>query len=86
MMLVSALGWLSGLAFVAPDLPPTTLAGTALALNVCDAIFCRLLAANNGYSRNAWTVAGLIAGVWAAGVLILLPRRAATAAPSRPLR
>ena len=86
MMIVSALGWLSGLAFVARDLPPATVAGTALALNVCHAIFCRVLAGNNGYSRNAWTAAGLIAGVWAVGVLILLPRRAASAAPSRPLR
>jgi len=86
MMLVWALGWLSGLAFVAPDLPPAALVGTALALHVCDAIFCRLLAGNNGYARNGWTIAGLIAGVWAVGVLILLPRRAATAAPARPLR
>jgi len=60
--------------------------GTALALHVCDAIFCRLLASNNGYARNAWTAAGLIAGVWAVGVLILLPRRAASGAPPRPLR
>jgi len=86
MSVATVVSYLSGLAFVAPELPPATLFGTALALHVCDAIFCRLLASNNGYARNAWTAAGLIAGVWAVGVLILLPRRAAVAPPARPLR
>ncbi len=86
MALVTALGYLSGLAFVAPDLPPTALLGTALALHVCDAILCRLFAHNNGYPKNVWTVVGIIAGVWAVGVLILLPRRAAVSPPSGPLR
>jgi len=86
MTLATALGYLSGLAFVAPGLPPPALVGTALALHVCDAILCRLFAQNNRYPRNLWTVLGLIAGVWAVGVLILLPRRAAIPASSRPLR
>ena len=86
MTLVSALGYLSGLAFVAPDLPPPALVGTALGLHVCDAVLCHLFAQNNGYPRKTWTALGLIAGVWAVGVLILLPRRAAVPASSRPLR
>ena len=76
MSLATALSYLSGLAFVAPDLPLPALLGTALALHVCDAILCRLLAYNNGYPRNVWTALGFIAGVWAVAVLILLPRRA----------
>ena len=37
---------------------------------------CRLFAVNNGYPRTTWTVLGLIGGLWAVGLLILLPRRA----------
>ena len=86
MTIVAALGYLSGLAFVAPALPPSAMVGTALALHVCDAILCRLFARNNGYPQNAWTAIGLIGGVWAVGVLILLPRRAAGPTPAGPLR
>ena len=60
---------------MAPDLPPPTLLGTALGLHICDAIMCRLFAHNNGYPKNLWTVLGLIGGLWAVAVLILLPRR-----------
>ena len=76
MSLATALSYLSGLGFVAPDLPLPALLGTALALHVCDAILCRLFAYNNGYPRKVWTALGFIAGVWAVAVLILLPRRA----------
>ena len=68
------------------DLPVPALVGTALALHVCDAILCRLFAYNNGYPRNVWTVLGLIAGLWAVAVLIVLPRRAAGGGQPRGLR
>ena len=86
MTLAGTLAWLSGLAFVAPELPPSALIGTAVALHVCDAMFCRLVADNNGHPRNIWTALGLIAGVWAVAVVVLLPRRAAAPPPSLPLR
>lgn len=86
MTLVTALSYLSGLGFVAPDLPPATVVGTALALHVCDAIMCRLFAHNNGYPKTVWTVLGFIAGLWAVALLILLPRRSAPPSASRPLR
>ena len=82
MSLATVVAALSGLALVAPDLPLPTLLGTALALNICDAILCRLCAHNNGYPKTVWTLLGLIAGPWAVGVLILLPRRDAPS-PSR---
>lgn len=85
MSLATALSYLSGLAFVAPDLPFPALLGTALALHVCDAILCRLFAYNNGYPRNVWTALGFIAGVWAVAVLILLPRRAGADGAPRAL-
>jgi len=85
MTLAVALSYLSGLRFVAPDLEPPALLGTALALHVCDALMCRLFAHNNGYPKNLWTLLGLVAGVWAVAVLILLPRRDGAAPPPRPL-
>jgi hypothetical protein len=86
MTLATFLGYWTGLAFVAWPLPLPTLVGTGLALHVCHAIMCRLFALNNGYPRNAWTLLGLIGGVWAVAVLILLPRRdgALPSAPRRP--
>ena len=86
MSVATIVSYLSGLGFVAPELAPPTLFGTALALHVCDAILCRLFAHNNGYPKNLWTLLGLIAGLWAVAVLILLPRRGASAPPPRPLR
>ena len=84
MTLPLVIAYLSGLVFVAPDLPVPALLGTALALHVCDAILCRLFAHNNGYPKNLWTGLGLLAGLWAVAVLILLPRR--DAAPPPPGR
>ena len=86
MTVATAISYLSGLGFVAPQLDPPALLGTALALHVCDAILCRLFAHNNGYPKNLWTLIGLVAGLWAVAVLIVLPRRDGAEAPSRPLR
>ena len=86
MSLAGTVGVLSGLSLVAPDLPVPALLGTALGLHVCDAILCRLFAHNNGYPKGVWTLLGLIAGVWAVAILILLPRRDAGPSPGRPLR
>ncbi len=71
------LSYWSGLAFVAPALSWPTLLGTVLAIHICDAIMCRLLAHNNGYPKTAWTVLGFIGGLWAVVALLLLPRRIA---------
>ena len=76
MTLTTVLSYWSGLAFVRPELDLPELVGTMLVLHTCDAIMCRLFARNNGYPRNTWTVLGLLGGIWAVAVLILLPRRA----------
>jgi hypothetical protein len=76
--LATFLAYWSGLAFVGPELGVRELVGTMLVLHVCDAIMCRLFARNNGYPRNLWTALGLVCGIWAVAVLILLPRRAST--------
>ena len=85
MTLLTLLGYWTGLALVAPGLDLPTLLGTALALHVCDAVMCRLFAVNNGYPKNLWTLLGLVAGLWAVAVLILLPRRDEAPSPPRPL-
>jgi len=78
MTLETLLAWWTGLAFVAPPMPFETLLGTGIALHVCDAIMCRLFAVKNGYPRNLWMLLGLVGGLWAVAVLILLPRRDGT--------
>lgn len=72
------LSYWSGLAIVAPGLPPATVGGTALVLHVCDAVLCGLFARNNGYPRALWTLLGFVGGIWAVAVLILLPPRSAS--------
>ena len=85
MTLSLVLAYLSGLGLVAADLDQRALLGTALALQACHAILCRLFAHNNGYPKNLWTLLGLIGGPWAVAVLIVLPRRAAAPPSPRPL-
>ena len=69
------LGYATGLRFFSPDIDAATLLRTLLVINTCQAVMCRLFAHNNGYSKNFWTVAGFITGIWAVAVLILLPAR-----------
>jgi hypothetical protein len=75
----------TGLVLVAPGLPPATLLGTALAVNVCNAIVCRVLALNNGYPKRLWTALGFVGGVWAVALLLLLPRRTEPSGRARPV-
>jgi hypothetical protein len=72
-----ALGYLTGLRFLAPyplDLP--SLLATGAVVNTCDAVMCRLVARNNGYPPRLWTALGFVFGIWAVAVCILLPKRA----------
>jgi hypothetical protein len=69
------LGFLSGLRFLDASLPLGSLFATALVVNVCDAIMCRLFAQNNGYPKNLWTAVGLVFGLWAVAFLIVMPKR-----------
>lgn len=69
------LGYFTGLRFLSPDMEPATLVATTIIVHTCDAVMCRLFALNNGYPRNLWTGLGLVFGLWAVAVLVVLPRR-----------
>ena len=70
------LGYLTGLRFFAsPPLELPSLIATALVVNTCDAIMCRLFARNNGYPPRLWTALGFAFGLWAVALLIVLPKR-----------
>jgi hypothetical protein len=77
MSFTTALSYWCGLGFVARDLPSAAVGGSALAIHICDAVLCRLLAGSAGRPRNNWTVVGFIGGVWAVAWMLLLvrPRR-----------
>ena len=53
----------------------TTALRTTIIVHIVDAILCRLFAHNNGYHKNFWTMLGLIFGIWAVAVLLVLPKR-----------
>lgn len=71
------LGYATGLRLLEPTMPLPTLLGTALVAHVCDAVMCRLFAANNGYPKTLWAVLGFVFGAWAVAALILVPKREA---------
>jgi hypothetical protein len=71
-----ALGYLTGLRWIDPQMDPATLVRTALVAHTCDAVLCRLFAHNNGYSKNLWTGLGFFFGMWAVALLLVLPKRA----------
>lgn len=69
------LGCFTGLRWLSPHIEPDVLLRTALLVHICDSIMCRLFAHNGGYSKNLWTVVGLVFGIWAVALLMVLPPR-----------
>ncbi len=78
------LAYLSGLVFLADDLPLSKLLPTMLLINTCDAIMCRLFAHNNGYPKNLWAAIGLVFGLWGVMLLIVMPKREKRLAAGSP--
>jgi hypothetical protein len=68
-------GYLTGLLLVRPDIEPTTLLRTASVVHILDAVLCRIVAGHSGRRKTPWTIAGLVFGVWALGILFLLPAK-----------
>jgi hypothetical protein len=70
------LGYLTGLLVVRPDMEPNSLLPTAAFVHMVDAILCAVIANHSHRNVVGWTLGGLIGGIWALGVLFLLPARA----------
>lgn len=79
----SVLSMATGFHWISPSLTGATLLRTVLVVHITDAILCRLFAHNNGYSKNLWTVLGLVFGLWAVAVVLLLPKRREAVAGDR---
>ena len=69
------LGYFSGLYFIKAEMDSTTLVRTAALVQSLDAILCCVIANHSGRNKPAWTIAGLLGGIWALGILFLLPAR-----------
>jgi len=69
------LGYFTGLLVVRPDIEPSSLVSTIALVHVLDAILCGVIANHSRRSVYGWTIGGLIGGIWALGVLFLLPAR-----------
>jgi hypothetical protein len=71
-----ALGYLTGLQLLAASpLDWSTLLGTTLLVNTCDAIVCRIVARNNGHPPRLWLGLGFVFGVWALAAVMLARKR-----------
>ena len=68
-------GYLTGLYLVRPEMEPATLLRTVSLVHVLDAVLCRVVAGHSGRRKIPWTIAGLVFGVWALGILFLLPAK-----------
>lgn len=73
--LVSAIGYLTGIYFIQPNLDPATLIRTASVIHILNALLCYIIATQSGRNRTIWTLAGLVLGVWAVGTLFLVVER-----------
>lgn len=74
------LGIISGLRFVAPDLPPTSVIRTAITMQITYAVICRIFAAQRSRATLPWLVAGLFGGVVSFIALLILGDRKETRA------
>jgi len=54
---------------------PTSLWRTAALVHLLDAILCCVIAKHSRRSKTLWTIAGAIGGIWALGILFLLPAK-----------
>ena len=75
----------SGFALMGYRMPPATLLGTSIVVDLALAPLTAIIAARRGRSAAAWTIAGLALGMWALAAVLLM-RSAVTppAAHSEP--
>ena len=79
-------GYFTGLLLITPGMEPGTLVRTAILVHFLDAILCLVVAAHSGRGKVLWTISGLIFGIWALGILFLLPDKKPRSAAVRSLK
>ena len=66
-------GYFTGLLIIKPDMSSASLLPTAALVHLLDAILCGVIANHSRRSVIGWTIGGLIGGIWALGILFVLP-------------
>jgi hypothetical protein len=69
------LGYITGLLVVRPDLEAESLWPTTALVHSIDAILCGVIAKHSRRNVAGWSLGGLVGGIWALGLLFLLPAR-----------
>jgi len=69
------LGYFTGLLLIRPEMDPTSLWRTAALVHLLDAVLCCVIANFSGRRKTVWTLIGAVGGIWALGVLFLLPAK-----------
>jgi hypothetical protein len=69
------LGYFTGLLVVRPNIEPSALLPTAALVHLLDAVLCAVIANHSRRSVYGWTIGGLFCGIWALGMLFLLPAK-----------
>lgn len=72
------LGYFTGLLIIRPDMDPESLWPTTALVHLIDAILCGVIANHSRRNLIAWSVGGLFFGIWALGMLFLLPAKKAS--------
>ncbi len=69
------LGYFTGLLIIRPNMDPQSLWPTAILVHLIDAILCAVIANHSRRNLIGWSLGGLIFGIWALGILFLLPSK-----------
>ena len=80
--LASILSLTSGFALMGYRLPPATIIGTSIMVDISLAPLTAVIANRRGRSVIGWTIAGLALGMWAVAAVLILP--AVNKSPSGP--
>lgn len=86
MILATILSLTSGFALMGYKLPPATIVGTSIMVDISLAPLTAVIASRRGRSTLGWTIAGLALGMWAVAAVLVLPaaNRSQSEPPSFP--
>lgn len=64
---------ISGFGLMGYRLPPATILATSIVVNLALAPLTAVIASRRGRSTLGWTITGLLLGMWALAVVLMLP-------------